>query len=96
MRALRDLERFGERHLSSKNNHVGMGLTLLFVGIGIGAIAALLYAPDSGRKTRRKIRRTYEDARDAVNQWSERAVDWATDARDEAAERVKPFRKAWS
>ncbi len=95
MRELRDLEHFGESHTENRGT-LGIGLTLLFVGIGIGAIAALLYAPDSGRKTRRKIRRTYEDARDAVNQWSERAVDWATDARDEAAERVKPFRRAWS
>ncbi|MBK8473116.1 MAG: YtxH domain-containing protein [Sphingobacteriales bacterium] len=30
-------------------------LFLLIVGIAIGAIAALLYAPQSGRKTRKKI-----------------------------------------
>jgi len=65
----------------------GLGLTLLLVGLGIGAVTALLLAPDSGRKTRKKLRRRYEDARERVGDWSdqageawERGSDWASDA----------------
>ena len=49
-----------------------IGLTLLFlaIGLGIGAVLALLFAPMSGRKTRAELAKTVEDGwqtgRDAV------------------------------
>ena len=47
-------------------------LTLLFlvIGVGIGAVLALLFAPTSGKKTRAELAKTVEDGwqtgRDAV------------------------------
>ncbi len=101
MRNLNDLERFGANRTESKNN-VAIGLTLLFVGLGIGAAVALLYAPEAGRRTRRRLRRAYEDARETVGDWGqqagqiwERGSGWASDARDRVADRVRPIGKAW-
>jgi gas vesicle protein len=36
------------------------------IGVGAGAAVALLYAPQSGEKTRRQVRRKIEDASDYV------------------------------
>ncbi len=38
----------------------------LLAGVAAGAAIALLYAPGSGKETRKLIRRKAEDARDAV------------------------------
>lgn len=101
MRVLNDYQRFGENQAEPKNR-LTFGLMLLFLGMGIGAATALLYAPDTGQKTRRRLRRRYEDARDTISDlgdqagdlW-ERGSDWASSARDRVADRVKPIRKAW-
>jgi len=36
------------------------------VGVAAGAALALIYAPQSGARTRRQLRRTYDDATDYV------------------------------
>ena len=78
-----------------------LGLTLLLVGLGIGAVTALLLAPDTGRRTRKRLRRRYEDAREALGDWSEQAndawekgSDWADETRERVTKRVKPIRKS--
>ena len=38
----------------------------LFVGAAAGAITALLFAPDTGKRTRRRIRRHAEDSADSI------------------------------
>lgn len=47
------------------------------IGVAAGAGVALLYAPQSGEKTRRQVRRKFEDAsdymKDAADNLSERA-----------------------
>jgi gas vesicle protein len=51
--------------------------TVFAIGVASGAAVALLYAPQSGEKTRRQVRRTLEDAsdyvRDAADTIGERA-----------------------
>lgn len=48
----------------------------LILGAVIGAGIALLTAPESGRRTRRRIRRTASDVRDtASDRWDELADD---------------------
>ena len=47
--------------------------------ITLGAITALLFAPKAGKRVRRKIRRHYEDARDAID----------------FEKRLKRWRRAW-
>jgi gas vesicle protein len=76
-------------------------LAFLFIGLGVGALTALLFAPQSGQKTRKLIRRKYEDARETVDDWTdhagdawERSVDYAKDKKERVAERVAPMAKA--
>ncbi len=90
---------FGEYRYSEKSS-VPTALTFLFVGVGIGTLIALLFAPKSGRQMRRTIRRKYEDARDVIDDLSEQAgeyVDrgreWASTAKDRVAPIAKKMRR---
>ena len=103
-----DYKRFGLYEGSDRGSQIGTALTFLLIGLGVGALSALLLAPQSGEKTRKMFRRKYEDALDAVEDWTdhagdmwEKSVDYAKDARDrgtdyvsKAAERVGPVAKA--
>ena len=91
-----DYERFGDYQASDRST-VGIALTFLFIGLGAGALAALLFAPKSGKQMRRMLRRKYEDARDVIDDWQDQAGDviekgteWASTARD----KVSPIAKA--
>jgi len=84
---------------SSGAGRAGTAIAMLLVGLGVGALAALLYAPRTGRQMRRELRRRMEDARDAVQDWSDQANDvldrgseWASNAR----EKVAPFARRFS
>src|SRR5258708_21368737 len=86
---------------------VGRGITLLLIGVGAGALTALLLAPRSGRQTRRMLRRKYEDAMETLNEradeWKERGAEWAETARgwvgsakeaaENATEKIRPVIK---
>ncbi|MFQ5657322.1 MAG: YtxH domain-containing protein [Candidatus Methylomirabilales bacterium] len=73
----------------SDNRGSGRGAVLLafLFGGAFGALAALVYAPESGRRTRVRIRRLTEDLQ-------ERAVDVAEDARERVEEAVDQGREA--
>ena len=93
-----DYERFGEFQQGREENGggIGLALTFLFIGLGAGAIAALLLAPQSGRKMRRTLRRKYEDARDVFDDLKGQAGDvWerGSDFVDSAKEKVAPIAK---
>ncbi len=45
---------------------VGMGLAWFLVGAAVGASIALLYAPRSGKETRKYISKTTEKSREAL------------------------------
>ena len=86
-----DYERFGD-YQASDRSALGIALTFLFIGLGAGALAALLFAPKSGRQMRKMLRRKYEDARDVFDDWSEQAGDmiekgqeWASTAKERVA-----------
>ncbi len=95
------MARFGVYEREERGSGVGTALTFLFIGLGIGALSALLFAPQSGEKTRKLIRRRYEDAVDTVEDWTEQAgdmwekgVDYAKDAKERVADKVAPMAKA--
>jgi len=102
-----DYERFGDYQPSDRSS-AGMAITFLFIGLGAGALAALLFAPKTGKQIRRELRRKYETAKDVIEDWQEQAgdviekgsewasnaKDWANTARDTAKEKVAPFAKA--
>jgi gas vesicle protein len=86
-----DYERFGDYQPSEKNTF-GTALTFLLIGMGVGALAALMLAPKSGRQMRRTLRRKYEDARDVIDEWTdqaggviERGKEWANTAKEKVA-----------
>lgn len=96
------------RYESSEGGHVATAVVFLMIGLGAGALAALLLAPKTGRQLRRDLRRRYEDARDVIDDWKEDANDHVeevkervrdaagkgVDIADELRERVEPLRRA--
>ena len=79
--------------MSDKNNNVMVGALMLLAGGIIGAGIALMYAPQSGEKTRKemgryakKARRKGEDALEAVEDFSEQVTDMAEAVGERAAE----------
>jgi gas vesicle protein len=64
--------RYGKYELSERGN-VGTAITFLLMGVGAGALVALLFAPKSGKQMRRDLRRKYEDARETLDDWKEEA-----------------------
>ncbi len=103
-----DYKRFGLYEGSDRGSQVGTAVTFLLIGLGIGALSALLFAPQSGKATRKQLRRKYEDALDTVEDWTEQAgdmwdkgKDYAKDAKErgaeyvsKAADKVAPMAKA--
>jgi gas vesicle protein len=91
-----EYERFGE-YAPSDRSKVGTALTFLFVGLGVGALTALLFAPKSGRQLRKTLRRGFEDAREVLDDWTDQAGDIArrgADLAGQARERITPLTKA--
>jgi gas vesicle protein len=105
--AMTDHERSGDYQASDRST-VGIAITFLFIGLGAGALTALLFAPKSGKQMRRDLRRKYEDAKEAIGDlqeqagdviekgsaWASNAREWANTAKEAAKEKVAPFAKA--
>jgi gas vesicle protein len=90
-----DYATIGEYKYSEKSG-TATALTFLFIGVGIGTIVALLFAPKSGRQMRRTIKRRYEDARDVIDDFGEQAGEYADRGRqwaNVAREKVAPIAK---
>jgi gas vesicle protein len=58
-----------------RSNSAGDGLIMFLVGFAFGAGAALLAAPQSGKKTRRMMSRKAEDARETLEEIGEELVE---------------------
>jgi gas vesicle protein len=88
-----DYERFGDYQPSDRST-VGLAITFLFIGLGAGALATLLFAPKSGKQIRRLLRRKYEDAKDVIDDLAEQAgdvIDRGSEWANTAKEKVAPF-----
>lgn len=86
----------GQGDYRSSENNISLGLTMLFVGLALGAFTALLLAPKTGKQMRRTLLRKYEDARDAMEDLGDQASDWVdkgSDWAEKAKQRVAPFSK---
>jgi gas vesicle protein len=84
-----------------RSGNVGTAITFLLIGLGAGAVIGMLLAPKTGRQMRRDLRRGYESAREAFDDWKETARDFAdeviersSDIADDLRERVTPLAKA--
>jgi gas vesicle protein len=95
------------KYESSEGSNLGTAITFLFIGLGIGAITALILAPKTGKQFRKDLARGYDDAKDVLEDWTAEAKDRVRDAKErvrDAAERgaeladelrakVEPLRK---
>ena len=82
------------RYESSDSTSLGTAVTFLLIGIGAGALAALILAPKTGKQFRRDLKRGYEDAKETVQDWTEEAKDRARDVTErvrDVAERGASF-----
>jgi gas vesicle protein len=61
--------------VNHSGTQAGLNLFLVVGGALIGAVVALLYAPQSGQRTRRQILRKYEDVRDRAADLSDGLVE---------------------
>lgn len=68
-------------------------------GLGIGAVAGVLYAPRSGDETRQALRARAEDSRefvrDRARQAREQASTWADRGREVLNQQKEQFRSAY-
>jgi gas vesicle protein len=53
----------------------GSGIVWFLAGAAVGAAVALLYAPKSGRDTRKYISKTTEKSKDAISESGKELVD---------------------
>jgi gas vesicle protein len=95
--------RFGKYESSDKSS-AGTAVTFLMIGLGAGALIALLLSPKSGKELRRDIRRKYEDTKDAIGDFAddarkgveravERGSEWADELKDTVRDRVEPLER---
>jgi gas vesicle protein len=92
--------RLGDYTFSRRQRGVTTALSFLAIGLGLGALAALLVAPKTGKQLRKDVRRKYEDARDAMGDFTDRASDlweqreeWAETARKKVEPLTRRFRR---
>ena len=73
--------------------------TTFVVGVGLGALVALLFAPASGKKTRSYITRTakqgLDDAASTGKRWSRRAQETVDEVKDNIVGVVEAGQKAY-
>ena len=93
------------KYESSDRSNVGTAVTFLMIGLGAGALVALLLAPKTGKQMRKDLRRRFDDARDTLQDWSdeasdrvqdavERSAEWADELRETARQKAAPISKA--
>jgi gas vesicle protein len=74
-------------------------LIWFLAGLGLGALAGVLYAPQSGSETREAIRARAEEGKDFMKgrakEMREQASDWADRGRDVVGQKKEQFRTAY-
>jgi len=72
--------------MERETDNIGYFASGLFLGAIIGSIVGILYAPDSGKRTRKRIHRKSDEILDD-------AVSYAKQSRDKAEEIVEDGKK---
>lgn len=77
----------------------GGGFIWFLAGLGLGAVAGVLYAPRSGNETREVLRARAEEGREYVKgrarEAKEQAAQWADKGRDVVNQQKEQFRAAY-
>ncbi len=78
----------------------GTAVAFLLIGVGVGALVGMLYAPKTGKQMRKDLRRKLDDARETLDDWKDQAREVAEDAlergsdlADDLRDRVTPLAK---
>ena len=79
----------GKYEVAESKSNVGTAVTFLMIGIGAGALVALLLAPKTGKQMRRDLRRRIDDARESLEDFTEDAKDRIQDAKDKFQDAVE-------
>ena len=74
---MNEYERYGEYSQQSPREtsggaNIGTAITLLLIGVGVGATAALLFTPMSGSELRGTLSRGYRSTIDGISQGTQR------------------------
>jgi gas vesicle protein len=81
-----------EAEMRASRDRMMMTMILIALGLGVGAVLALLFAPQSGAKTRDElgnlIEEGFESGREATNQTLKRLEKDLADLRKKVEERV--------
>lgn len=88
-----DYERVGD-YQPSERGSLGVALTFLFIGMGVGALSALLFAPKSGKQMRRTLRRAYEGTVENIHDKAESIYERGSEVAEAARSKVRPLREA--
>ena len=93
--------RSGKYEASEGTGRTGTAITFLLIGLGAGALTALLFAPKTGKRIRKDLLKRYRDARDTFDDWKEEATSMAEEAMergsdfaDDIRDRVTPLKRA--
>ena len=77
----------------------GNSLVWFLAGLGLGALAGVLYAPRSGAETRDQLRARAEEGKEYVRNRArearEQAQQWADRSRDAVSQQKEQFRAAY-
>lgn len=80
-------------------DHDGNSFVWFLAGLGLGALAGVLYAPRAGSETREVLRSRAEESRDYVRNRArearEQASQWADKGRDVVNQQKEQFRAAY-
>ncbi len=81
------------------SDHDGNSFVWFLAGLGLGALAGVLYAPRSGSETREVLRAKAEEGREYVRSRAREARDqasqWADRGRDAMNQQKEQFRAAY-
>ncbi len=77
---------------SDMEQSAGVEVMLILAGVAIGVILGLLYAPQSGGRTRRQLWRKYEGIKDRANDLGEDLVQKVEDLRESVTQQVEAGR----
>ena len=77
----------------------GTSFVWFLAGLGLGALAGVLYAPRAGSETREAIRARAEEGREFVKNRAREARDqasqWADKGREKVTQQKEQFRQAY-
>jgi gas vesicle protein len=66
----------------SEGSGLSTAVTFLLIGLGAGALVALMLAPKTGKQMRRDLQRGYKDAKETLGDWADEAKDRVREASD--------------